>query len=54
MNPDQARELLAAVRAQEPSGKHLVAFFGAMYYAALRPAEAVGLRVQDCHLPTEG
>lgn len=31
-----------------------MALFACMYYAALRPAEAVGLRLQDCHLPTSG
>jgi site-specific recombinase XerD len=37
VNPQQARALLAAVRAQKPSGPRLVAFFGVMYYAGLRP-----------------
>jgi hypothetical protein len=40
VSPVQARRLLAMVAAQKPSGQSLVAFFGAMYYAALRPAEA--------------
>jgi hypothetical protein len=40
VNPEQARALLAAVRRQKPSGPALVAFVGAMYFAALRPAEA--------------
>ncbi|MHA6796672.1 hypothetical protein ACVGVM_24635 [Pseudonocardia bannensis] len=44
VNPVQARALLAAVRQQTPSGPRLVAFFGAMYYAGLRPAEAAKLR----------
>ncbi len=44
INPDQARELLDAVAVQKPSGARLVAFFGAMYYSALRPAEAATLR----------
>jgi hypothetical protein len=30
------------------------AFFGCLYYAALRPAEAVALRVGDCVLPAKG
>ena len=34
VNPRQARALLAAVRAQQPSGPMLVAFFAVMYYAA--------------------
>ena len=32
-------------------GRRLVAFYAVMYHAALRPAEAVGLRESDCHLP---
>jgi integrase len=31
-----------------------MAFCACMYYAALRPAEVVGLRRQDCHLPKTG
>lgn len=42
INPTQARALLNAVKAQEPSGTRLVAFF-AMYYSALRPEEAIRL-----------
>jgi len=44
VNAVQARALLNAVAAQKPSGDRLVAFFGAMYYAALRPGEASTLR----------
>ncbi|GAA5045622.1 integrase [Thermocatellispora tengchongensis] len=51
VNHDQARRLLAEVEAQKPSGKRLVAFFGAMYYAALRPEEAVNLREDNIVLP---
>jgi integrase len=40
VNLAQARALLNAVRAQQPSGPMLVAFFGVMYYAGLRPEEA--------------
>lgn len=50
VNPRQARALLEAVRAQQPSGPRLVAFFGVMYYAALRPEEAVNLRRDDVAL----
>ncbi len=35
-------------------GRRLMALFACMYYAALRPGEAVGLRLQDCHLPAKG
>jgi integrase len=51
VNPQQARRLLEAVRQHEPRGPYFVAFFACMYYAALRPAEAVSLRVQDLVLP---
>jgi integrase len=51
VNPRQARALLDAVRAQQPSGPRLVAFFGLMYYAGLRPEEAINLRKSDVTLP---
>jgi site-specific recombinase XerD len=54
VNPEQARALLDAVADQKPSGARLVAFFGAMYYAALRPAEAATLRKSNLALPAEG
>ena len=50
INPVQARRLLAAVRAQQPSGPRLVAFFGVMYYCGLRPEEAVMLGASDLFL----
>jgi integrase len=50
-SPAQAAALLAAVRAQGSRGEHLEAFFGCLYYAALRPSEAVALRDGDCVLP---
>ena len=53
-SPAQARALLAGVRAQSARGQHLEAFYGCLYYAALRPSEAVALRETDCHLPTRG
>ncbi|MFE2513917.1 tyrosine-type recombinase/integrase [Streptomyces mirabilis] len=53
-DPEQAAKLLAAVRNQSPRGRRLVAFFGCMYYAAARPAEVIGLRLQDCDLPRRG
>lgn len=52
VNPRQARALLAAVRAQKPSGPRLAAFFGVMYYAGLRPEEAISLRRDNLHLPS--
>ncbi|WP_431986571.1 tyrosine-type recombinase/integrase [Streptomyces griseoflavus] len=53
-DPRQALALLDAVRTQSPRGRRLVAFFGCMYYAAARPAEVIGLRLQDCDLPRRG
>ena len=51
VNPKQALALLTAVSGKAPK---LVAFFACMYYAALRPAEALHLRVDDCELPESG
>jgi integrase len=57
-NPRQVRELLTALTyvsgRDRDRGSRLVAMFAAMYYAALRPAEAVNLRRADCHLPAVG
>jgi integrase len=53
VNPRQARALLAAVRDQQPSGPTLVAFFAVMYYAGLRPEEAINLRAEDLVLPSQ-
>ncbi|WP_433892524.1 tyrosine-type recombinase/integrase [Streptomyces sp. CA-111067] len=58
VNPRQARELLTAVTYvgvyDRASGRRLRAFFGCLYYAALRPGEALGLRRSDCVLPAKG
>jgi integrase len=60
VNPCQARELLTAVtyvgrrRGKTTRGERLYAFFACLYFAALRPGEALGLRLQDCYLPTTG
>jgi integrase len=51
VNPRQARALLEAVHAQQPSGPRLVAFFAAMYYAGLRPEEAINLARDNVILP---
>jgi integrase len=51
VNPEQARALLAAVREHAAA---LEAFFGCLYYAALRPAEARHLRDTDLVLPGSG
>jgi integrase len=54
VSPAQARGLLAAVRGLSGRGEHLEAFYGCLYYAALRPSEAVMLRESDLHLPKTG
>ncbi|MFI7228375.1 hypothetical protein ACIBO5_34590 [Nonomuraea angiospora] len=56
VNARQAQELLTAVTyvGRRGRGRRLMALFACMYYAALRPAEAVGLRIQGCHLPASG
>ncbi|MGW7483491.1 tyrosine-type recombinase/integrase [Nonomuraea muscovyensis] len=61
VNPRQARELLTAVtyvgkrgNGRRGRGQRLMAMFACMYFAALRPAEAVSLRRDDCHLPAKG
>jgi len=51
VNPRQARALLEAVRVQQPSGPRLVTFFALMYYAGLRPEEAINLSRDNVTLP---
>jgi len=49
------RELLTAIgKVGRTQGPRLVALYGCMYYAMLRPSEAVSLRRDDCHLPAIG
>jgi integrase len=50
-SPAQVSAILDAVARIRPE---LTAFFGCLYYAALRPEEAVALRHADCHLPSIG
>jgi len=50
-NPVQARTLLRAVRKVRRSGPGLYACYAAMYFAALRPEEAVNLRASNLTLP---
>jgi integrase len=58
VNEMQGRQLLMAVSyvgsVHRNRGRRLVAFFGCILYAAMRPAEVVGLRLADCHLPETG
>ncbi|GAA1026761.1 tyrosine-type recombinase/integrase [Virgisporangium ochraceum] len=53
-NPLQVRSVLNAVRDQQRSGPRLVAFFGCLYFAALRPEEAVALKKHNLSLPERG
>ena len=52
-NPQQARALIEALRTV-PGGRRYMAFFGTMYYSALRPSEAAALDVSAVDLPSEG
>ncbi|SOD76263.1 hypothetical protein SAMN06272781_4089 [Streptomyces sp. 1222.2] len=52
--PKLAKALINAVGEQSERGRHLMAFFGCLYYAANRPGEAVSLREDDFTLPEEG
>jgi len=51
VSPAQAGTLLTAAGRLGKRGAHLKAFFATLYYAALRPSEAVMLRQADLHLP---
>jgi hypothetical protein len=54
VNRRQADELLTAVSYQGPTGPQLVAFFACLYFAGLRPAEAVELREEvNLDLPAD-
>ena len=46
--------LLGAVSGHSDRGQHLEAFYGCLYYAYLRPSEAVMLKETDCPLPGRG
>ena len=54
VSPAQAERLLTAVGPRGQRGAHLETFFAVLYYAALRPSEAVMLREADLHLPKTG
>ncbi|MCX4511898.1 hypothetical protein OHA27_16635 [Streptomyces sp. NBC_01619] len=53
-NPKQAAALIDSVRRLSSRGDHLAAFFGCLYYAAMRPSEIAALRAADCALPETG
>lgn len=50
-NPAQVRLILAEVRKLRP---HQAAFFGCLYFAAMRPGEALHLTAGQCYLPEKG
>ena len=50
----QARTLLEGVRDQGRVGNRMIAFYACLYYAALRPEEAVSLAKRHLSLPAEG
>ena len=54
VSPAQAGTLLTAVGRMGQRGEHLETFFAVLYYAALRPSEAVMLRELDLYLPKKG
>jgi integrase len=56
IGPRLMRECLTAVTyvGKRGRGRRLRALYACMYYAALRPAEAVALLKSDCHLPATG
>ncbi|PRX45649.1 phage integrase family protein [Prauserella shujinwangii] len=54
VNPMQARMLLDAVGTLGKQGPPLVAFFGLMYYAGLRPEEGANLKKENLSLPPSG
>ncbi|MGW3416644.1 tyrosine-type recombinase/integrase [Streptomyces phaeochromogenes] len=53
-DPQQTRRLIDAVRDADVRGPHLHAFFGCLYYAAMRPSEVASLMRRNCKLPAEG
>ena len=51
--PALARALIGAVQAASRRGAHMAAFFGCLYYAAMRPGEIASLKRADCTLPPD-
>ncbi|MDQ3401817.1 MAG: site-specific integrase [Actinomycetota bacterium] len=50
VNPIQARTMLNAIRETKRSGARLFACFACSYFAALRPEEAINVRISDFRL----
>ena len=53
-NTAQVEAVLTTAQTLGGSGPRLVAFFGCLYYAGMRPSEASSLRRSDCWLPRSG
>ncbi|GAA3851604.1 hypothetical protein GCM10022227_06160 [Streptomyces sedi] len=53
LNPRQTADLLAWVQRRPRGGERLHAYFATLYYAGLRPEEAVALRVADIRSPDD-
>jgi integrase len=53
-NPVQVRTLLQVLGELRLSGPRMVAFYGCLYYAGLRPEEAVALNKRHLDLPERG
>ncbi|MEU7845531.1 integrase [Micromonospora sp. NPDC049114] len=53
-NPIQVRTLLNGVREQGRIGPRMVGFYACLYYAAMRPEEAVSLAKPNLNLPKKG
>ncbi|MFZ3596932.1 tyrosine-type recombinase/integrase [Streptomyces sp. BH104] len=58
VNTVQGTQLLTAVSyvgsIHRNRGRRLVTYFACLMYAAMRPSEGVGLKLDDCHLPEKG
>ncbi|MFF2928067.1 tyrosine-type recombinase/integrase, partial [Streptomyces celluloflavus] len=54
LNPRQVAALLTWTADRPRTGHRLTAFYATLYYAGLRPEEAVALRVEDAVLPATG
>ncbi|MBV9023095.1 MAG: tyrosine-type recombinase/integrase [Streptomycetaceae bacterium] len=54
LNPGQVAQLLEWIGERPRRGRLYRAFFATLYYAGLRPEEAVALRVSDATLPEAG
>jgi integrase len=54
VNPAQGRALLDAVRVHSDYGARLEGFFALLYFAGLRPGEALDVHADDLRLPKKG